>query len=149
MCCPQESDIVSKQSHNQNANAMKTIGLIGGMSWESTVPYYRIINETVKEKLGGLHSAKLVLVSRAIPGLEKNHAPHCGHQCPVMPDETGQPWEGAGVRVASKNRRNCSCAPAAHGHSRWPVACNAPGHCPPLAKTWQVTRRPAAASRAA
>ena len=42
---------------------MKTIGLIGGMSWESTVPYYRLINETVKEKLGGLHSAKLVLVS--------------------------------------------------------------------------------------
>jgi aspartate racemase len=42
---------------------MKTIGLIGGMSWESTVPYYRIINETVKEKLGGFHSAKLVLYS--------------------------------------------------------------------------------------
>jgi aspartate racemase len=42
---------------------MKTIGLLGGMSWESTVPYYRIINETVKEKLGGLHSAKLVLYS--------------------------------------------------------------------------------------
>lgn len=42
---------------------MKTIGLLGGMSWESTLPYYRIINETVKEKLGGLHSAKLVLYS--------------------------------------------------------------------------------------
>jgi len=42
---------------------VKTIGLIGGMSWESTVPYYRIINETVKERLGGLHSAKLVLYS--------------------------------------------------------------------------------------
>ena len=42
---------------------MKTIGLIGGMSWESTVPYYRIINETVKQQIGGLHSAKLVLVS--------------------------------------------------------------------------------------
>jgi len=42
---------------------MKTIGLIGGMSWESTVPYYRIINETVKEKLGGFHSAKIVLYS--------------------------------------------------------------------------------------
>ena len=42
---------------------MKTIGLIGGMSWESTVPYYRHINETVKERLGGLHSAKLVLYS--------------------------------------------------------------------------------------
>lgn len=42
---------------------MKTIGLIGGMSWESTVPYYRTINETIKERLGGLHSAKIVLVS--------------------------------------------------------------------------------------
>jgi aspartate racemase len=42
---------------------MKTIGLIGGMSWESTVPYYRIINETVREKLGGFHSAELILYS--------------------------------------------------------------------------------------
>lgn len=42
---------------------MKTIGLIGGMSWESTVPYYRQINETVREKLGGLHSATLILYS--------------------------------------------------------------------------------------
>ena len=42
---------------------MKTIGLIGGMSWESTVPYYRLLNETVKARLGGLHSARLVLYS--------------------------------------------------------------------------------------
>jgi len=42
---------------------MKVIGLIGGMSWESTVEYYRLINESVKEKLGGLHSAKCVLYS--------------------------------------------------------------------------------------
>ena len=42
---------------------MKTIGLIGGMSWESTMPYYRLINETVKQRLGGLHSAKIVLYS--------------------------------------------------------------------------------------
>jgi len=42
---------------------MKTIGLIGGMSWESTVPYYRTINETIKQRLGGLHSAKVVLYS--------------------------------------------------------------------------------------
>ena len=42
---------------------MKTIGLIGGMSWESTESYYRAINEGIKNKLGGLHSAKLVLVS--------------------------------------------------------------------------------------
>lgn len=42
---------------------MKTIGLIGGMSWESTVIYYQIINETIKEKLGGLHSAKIIMFS--------------------------------------------------------------------------------------
>jgi aspartate racemase len=42
---------------------VKTIGLIGGMSWESTVSYYRIINETVRDRLGGLHSAKIVLYS--------------------------------------------------------------------------------------
>jgi len=42
---------------------MKTIGLIGGMSWESSLEYYRIINQLVKQKLGGLHSAKAVLIS--------------------------------------------------------------------------------------
>ena len=42
---------------------MKTIGMIGGMSWESSIEYYRIINEKVKEKLGGLHSAKSVMYS--------------------------------------------------------------------------------------
>lgn len=42
---------------------MRTLGLIGGMSWESTIPYYRIVNERVRQRLGGLHSAKLVLHS--------------------------------------------------------------------------------------
>ncbi len=42
---------------------MKTLGLLGGMSWESTVPYYRIINRTVNEHLGGLHSAEILLYS--------------------------------------------------------------------------------------
>lgn len=42
---------------------MKTIGLIGGMSWESSIEYYRIINETTKAKLGGLHSAKSIMYS--------------------------------------------------------------------------------------
>lgn len=41
----------------------KVIGLIGGMSWESTITYYQVINETVKEALGGLHSAKILLYS--------------------------------------------------------------------------------------
>lgn len=42
---------------------MKTIGLLGGMSWESTQSYYRLINEGVKAQLGGLHSARLILYS--------------------------------------------------------------------------------------
>jgi aspartate racemase len=42
---------------------MKTIGLIGGMSWESTLEYYRIINELVSKRLGGHHSAKIILYS--------------------------------------------------------------------------------------
>ena len=42
---------------------MKTIGLIGGMSWESSLEYYRIINETVKERLGGFHSARSIMYS--------------------------------------------------------------------------------------
>jgi aspartate racemase len=43
--------------------SMKTIGLLGGMSWESTVIYYRLMNEGVKRRLGGLHSAKILLAS--------------------------------------------------------------------------------------
>jgi len=42
---------------------LKTIGLIGGMSWESSLEYYRIINETTKLKLGGLHSAQCLIYS--------------------------------------------------------------------------------------
>ncbi len=42
---------------------MKTIGLLGGMSWESTSSYYKIINETIKEQLGSLHSGKIILYS--------------------------------------------------------------------------------------
>ncbi|WP_304181623.1 aspartate/glutamate racemase family protein [Leptotrichia trevisanii] len=53
---------------------MKTIGLIGGMSWESTVTYYKIINEVIKEKLGGLHSAKCVLYSVDFQEIEECQA---------------------------------------------------------------------------
>lgn len=50
---------------------MKTIGLLGGMSWESTVTYYQIINETVKKELGGLHSAKIILYSVDFEEIER------------------------------------------------------------------------------
>ena len=50
---------------------MKTIGLLGGMSWESTVGYYRAINEGVKNALGGFHSAKIVMYSVDFEPIEK------------------------------------------------------------------------------
>ena len=53
---------------------MKTIGLIGGMSWESTVTYYQLINETVKRELGGLHSAKILMYSVDFAEIEEYQA---------------------------------------------------------------------------
>ena len=50
---------------------MKTIGMLGGMSWESTLEYYRLINEGIKEALGGLHSGNIVLYSIDFEPIEK------------------------------------------------------------------------------
>ena len=69
---------------------MKTIGLIGGMSWESTVPYYRQINETVKQQLGGLHSAKVILFSVDFHEIERLQ--HAGD------------WDAAGAVLADAAR---------------------------------------------
>jgi aspartate racemase len=66
---------------------MQTIGLLGGMSWESTVPYYRIINETVRDTLGGLHSAQIVLYSVDFHDVERLQ--HAGN------------WTEAGQRLAA------------------------------------------------
>lgn len=54
-----------------DSKELKTIGLIGGMSWESTVPYYQIINETINKELGGFHSAKIILYSVDFAEIEK------------------------------------------------------------------------------
>lgn len=51
------------------ASVMKTLGLLGGMSWESTLLYYRLLNQGVAARLGGLHSARLVLYSVDFAGL--------------------------------------------------------------------------------
>ena len=56
---------------------MRTIGLLGGMSWESSVEYYRIINETVRHRLGGTHSAKSVMYSVDFHEIEELQ--HAGH----------------------------------------------------------------------
>ncbi len=65
---------------------MKTIGLIGGMSWESTVSYYRQINESIKDRLGGLHSAKVILYSVDFHDIERLQ-------------DIGD-WDAAGVMLA-------------------------------------------------
>jgi aspartate racemase len=69
---------------------MQTIGLIGGMSWESTLPYYRLINETVRDALGGLHSAKLLLHSVDFHEIEALQ--HAGD------------WDAAGEAMAAAAR---------------------------------------------
>ncbi|MDR3682860.1 MAG: aspartate/glutamate racemase family protein [Geothrix sp.] len=69
---------------------MKTLGLIGGMSWESTVPYYRLINEAVKARLGGLHSAKIILYSVDFHDIERL--------------QRAGDWEAAGAVLAGAAR---------------------------------------------
>ena len=69
---------------------MKTIGLIGGMSWESTVPYYQDINRAIGARLGGLHSAKIVLYSVEFQEIERLQ--HAGR------------WDEAGVILAEAAR---------------------------------------------
>ena len=70
---------------------MKTIGLLGGMSWESTETYYRLVNEGVKARLGGLHSARLVLYS--VDFQEVDALQRAGD------------WEGAGALLGEAARR--------------------------------------------
>lgn len=53
------------------ATAMKTIGLLGGMSWESSIEYERIINEEVRQRRGGLHSARLIVISHDFADIER------------------------------------------------------------------------------
>lgn len=67
----QASPVGSKHSNGCEVFLLKTIGLIGGMSWESTLFYYQQINEAVRQRLGGLHSAKLLLHSVDFAPIEK------------------------------------------------------------------------------
>jgi len=60
---PSVEDSRSTKAIREPTETMKTIGLIGGMSWESSIEYYRIVNEEVRARLGGLHSARCVLWS--------------------------------------------------------------------------------------
>lgn len=69
---------------------MKTIGLIGGMSWESSAEYYRVMNEEVKRRMGGLHSARILMLSVDFETIRRH----------MLVDD----WEGAGARLAEVAR---------------------------------------------
>ena len=76
---------------------MKTIGLIGGMSWESTQTYYRLINQRVRDELGGLHSSKLVLYSVDFAEIEVlQHQGNWGAAGEIL-GAAGQSVESAGA----------------------------------------------------
>jgi len=76
---------------------MKTIGLIGGMSWESTVTYYQVVNETVKERLGGLHSAKVLLYSVDFAEIEECQASGDWDRSAAILTEAAKNLEKAGA----------------------------------------------------
>ena len=86
-------EVIEKTGRNE----MKTIGLIGGMSWESTVTYYEIINRTIKEKLGGLHSGKLVLFSVDFQEIEECQAKGEWDKSAKILTEAAQSLEKAGA----------------------------------------------------
>ena len=76
---------------------MKTIGLIGGMSWESTITYYQVLNETIKQVLGGLHSAKCILYSVDFEEIEKCQANGDWDRSAEILSDAAQSLEKAGA----------------------------------------------------
>ena len=80
---------------------MKTIGLLGGMSWESTVPYYQTINRVVAETLGGLHSAEVLLASVDFHEIERL-------QNAERWDEAGELLADLGVRYLADPFMTCA-----------------------------------------
>lgn len=76
---------------------MKTLGLLGGMSWESTAIYYRLINEIVRERLGGLHSAELLLWSFDFEGIAALQAAGEWDKAGTLLADVARRLEGAGA----------------------------------------------------
>lgn len=76
---------------------MKTLGLLGGMSWESTIPYYRIINETVRERLGGLHSARMILYSVDFADIERRQQAGAWDEAGTLLADAARALEAAGA----------------------------------------------------
>lgn len=101
---------------------MKTIGLIGGMSWESTADYYRRLNELVKQRLGGLHSAKIVLHSVDFAEIESLQAHGAWEEAGRQLAQVARSLEagGADFLVLCTNTMH-KVAPAIEGASALPL----------------------------
>ena len=101
---------------------MKTIGLIGGMSWESTADYYRRLNELVKQRLGGLHSAKIVLHSVDFAEIESLQARGAWEEAGRQLAQVARSLEagGADFLVLCTNTMH-KVAPAIEGASALPL----------------------------
>ncbi|WP_407289130.1 aspartate/glutamate racemase family protein [Streptomyces sp. BP-8] len=76
---------------------MRTIGLLGGMSWESTAEYYRLLNELTRERLGGLHSSRCVLYSVDFAEIEKLQVAGDWEQAAKILAEAAKALEAAGA----------------------------------------------------
>ena len=86
-----EQRIANQKISKQKTVQQKTLGIIGGMSWESTQSYYRLINQGIKEKLGGLHSAELLL--------------HSVDLAPIATLQAQGRWEELGDIMVSSGKR--------------------------------------------
>lgn len=107
---------------------MKTIGLLGGMSYESTIPYYKIINEEINKSLGDLHSAKIILYSVDFWEIEKCQKNNNWEKSAQILSDAAQKLENAGAdfivlctntmhKVANEIQQNIKVPPLAHSSS--------------------------------
>src|SRR5580700_5560407 len=78
---------------------MRVIGMLGGMSWESSAQYYRLVNELTRERLGGLHSARLVLVSVDFAEIEQLQVTGQWEQAGELLAEAAKSAEAAGAEL--------------------------------------------------
>jgi aspartate racemase len=78
---------------------MRVIGMLGGMSWESSAQYYRLVNELTRERLGGLHSARLVLVSVDFADIEQLQVPGQWERAGELLAEAAKSAEAAGAEL--------------------------------------------------
>jgi len=88
---------------------LRTLGLLGGMSWESTLPYYRLINQRVRERLGGLHSARLILYSMDFAEIERLQKRGDWERAGALLGDAAQALEAAGAEalVICTNTMHC------------------------------------------